>query len=586
MTRCYQCMRKLEGQQNKCPECGYIDMGTDNASHLIPGMVLNKRYLIGNSIGQGGFGITYIGYDYKLEVRVAIKEYYPISVSTRDTEKKTVRSISSDKNGYYKYGLEKFIGEAKVLAKFNQQANIVSVIDYFKANGTAYIVMEYLEGVSLNEYLDNHGEKLSVEKSLDIIIPTLTGLAAIHNEGLIHRDISPDNIFITKNNEVKLLDLGAARYAFNEKSSDLTVILKRGYAPPEQYSRKGNQGPWTDVYALGATWYKLLTGIDMIEALSRSVGEVYKKPSELGVEIKPELEAVLEKSLAYQQNNRYQDVQEFKTDLENTIQVKAEDSDKTEIIFEDNISTKDSHKKTHPNKRLQPWIIVSFTIGFVVASCLVFVIGVLGKNEEINLMQEQLEQTNQNLKLAMEDYNTEKASLESVTLTLAEVEAKNAMSQEELSEVNSILMALHEYFSGNTSIAANNLYNINEEHINNADILTIYDEIKILVYSEVVAEYYDLGYELQGEYDYEAAAVALEVATKFLPEVLNVTNSDGTTYEELYRARAYYYLGKSYYYTQRYELSKTNFEVVYNDYPDHYLNDDAAWFIGEILDTN
>lgn len=363
MERCYQCMQTIENTNEKCSKCGYEHKGIINEIHLIPGDILQDRYTVGNSIGQGGFGITYIGYDQKLDVRVAIKEYFPISVSIRDASKNTVRSITNDRESFFQYGLEKFIEEAKVLAKFNGQAGIVSVIDYFKANGTAYIVMEYLDGVSLEKYLESKGGKLDVRESINVIIPVLDGLIALHQEGIIHRDISPDNIFITKAGKVKIIDLGAARYAFNEKSSDMTVILKRGYAPAEQYSRQGNQGAWSDVYAVGATWYKLITGQEMVEAMSRSIGENYKKPSSLGVNIKPELESVMDKSLSYHPDGRYQDISSFKNELINAFNGIAPSENKTEIIQDIGSALNQNpvyYKKKKRLKVILPLAIISF----------------------------------------------------------------------------------------------------------------------------------------------------------------------------------------------------------------------------------
>jgi len=378
-------MEKIEEGKTACQKCGFINGTNTNESHLVHGTLLHERYLIGDAIGQGGFGITYIGYDQKLEMKVAIKEYYPISASIRDASKNTVRSLTSDRENTYQYGLEKFIEEAKILAKFNQKTAIVTVIDYFKANGTAYIVMEYLEGISLEEYLKNKGGKLSIKETIDVILPILDGLMAIHSEGIIHRDISPDNIYITNDNKIKLLDLGAARYAFNEKSSDMTVILKRGYAPAEQYSRQGNQGTWSDVYSVGATWYKMLTGTEMVEAMSRSIGEDYKLPSDLGVKISPALETVLKKSLSYQPNGRYQDINSFKNELVNAFNGKASNSAETEIIYNGDLYPQGS-TKTKPQNKTKKRGIKVLMIPLIVISIIIMIgLFIIGKNFVDNL---------------------------------------------------------------------------------------------------------------------------------------------------------------------------------------------------------
>jgi len=296
---------------NRCEVCGYVMLNEYDGYSLKPGTVLNDRFYIGNIVGQGGFGITYVGYDLKLELKVAIKEYFPVSIATRKDGYSEVRSYSGDKEGQFRYGLDKFLEEAKILAKFNQKPGIVSVMDYFEGNGTGYLIMEFLEGISLEKYLVDHGGSVDVSEARRITLVILDGLMPIHTVGIIHRDISPDNVFITDDGQIKILDLGAARHALSEKTNNLTVILKRGYAPAEQYSRTGNQGSWTDVYSVGATWYELLTGQKMVEALGRSVGETYKLPSEMGIEITPEEEGILIKALAYKPEDRYKDAGSF-----------------------------------------------------------------------------------------------------------------------------------------------------------------------------------------------------------------------------------------------------------------------------------
>lgn len=228
---------------------------------LQKGTKLNGRYIIEDVLGEGGFGITYAGRDELLGVKVAVKEYYPQGIVVRNNSVDDVVTVTYAKQkDVFNKGKTKFLEEARVIAKFNDQEGIVNVTDFFEANNTAYIVMEYLDGITLKEYIAENGV-LSPEDILELMAPVLESLDEVHKQGLIHRDISPDNIMLLKNGKVKLMDFGAARdYTdFGEKS--LSIVLKPGYAPEEQYRSRGIQGPWTDIYALSATIYKCITGI-------------------------------------------------------------------------------------------------------------------------------------------------------------------------------------------------------------------------------------------------------------------------------------------------------------------------------------
>jgi serine/threonine protein kinase len=278
---------------------------------LRPRTILNGKYLLGRMLGQGGFGITYIGWDLNLDIKVAVKEYYPTGFVTRETTsiaRGTVQPFTGSQGDFFLSGLEKFINEAKTLAKFFSLPGIVSVKDYFRENGTAYICMEYIEGQTLKDYLAGMGGKLDADRVFDMMKPVMTSLAEIHKTGLIHRDISPDNIMISKEGSMKLLDFGAARDFTESGNKSLSVMLKPGFAPEEQYRSKGVQGPWTDVYALSATIYKCITGITPEESVERVHTDEVKPPSALGFAINPQQETALMKGMAVIQSNRYQDV--------------------------------------------------------------------------------------------------------------------------------------------------------------------------------------------------------------------------------------------------------------------------------------
>ncbi len=252
---CYNCFQEREAQEGPCPYCGF-DLAENEKKFpvaLRAGTVLNGRYIVGRVLGQGGFGITYLAWDTKLEARVAVKEFMPNEIATRvgTTVSVAVESRTED----FTYGAERFQEEARTLAKFMGQPNIAGVTDYFDENDTSYFVMDYIEGISFKTYIANHGGKVSVEETLNVMIPVLRALTAVHAEGFIHRDVTPDNIYITKDGMVKLLDFGSARYSIGDKSKSLDVILKVGYAPKEQYIRRSRQGPFTDVYSCAACFY-------------------------------------------------------------------------------------------------------------------------------------------------------------------------------------------------------------------------------------------------------------------------------------------------------------------------------------------
>ena len=308
MNYCKFCMSEIEEGARQCPVCGRVLTGESAAHHLPPGTVLRWKYLIGEAIGEGGFGITYVGKDLDLDAKVAVKEYYPSGFAGRTTASHAVISSSAGSElEIFEKGRTRFLQEARTLAKFRSEPSIVTVHDFFEENNTAYIVMEFVEGQTLKAYLDEHG-KLTPEETLALLTPAIRALEKVHKAGLIHRDISPDNMMLS-NGRVKLLDFGAARDAGGEKS--LSVMLKHGYAPVEQYSRKGQQGPWTDVYALCATVYRCITGVTPDESIDRLSFDEIKKPSQLGVKVDQAFEDALMKGLAVKQDDRWQSVSEL-----------------------------------------------------------------------------------------------------------------------------------------------------------------------------------------------------------------------------------------------------------------------------------
>ena len=308
---CYNCFQERASGEGPCPHCGF-DLAENEKKFpvaLRAGMVLNGRYIIGRVLGQGGFGITYLALDTQLNAKVAIKEFMPNDIATRIGN--TVSVAMDTKSEEFTYGAERFQEEARTLAKFIGNPNIAAVTSYFDENDTSYFVMDYIEGISFKTYIANHGGRVSVEDTLNVMIPVLRALTAVHQEGFIHRDVTPDNIYITKDGMVKLLDFGSARYSIGDKSKSLDVILKVGYAPKEQYIRRSRQGPFTDVYSCAACFYAALTGFLPPESLERLDNDTLVPVSQCGVDIPEYLDKAILKGLAVQPENRFQSAAEF-----------------------------------------------------------------------------------------------------------------------------------------------------------------------------------------------------------------------------------------------------------------------------------
>lgn len=313
---CFNCFaERTEGQI--CPYCGYSHVRDARPfpMALPAGSLLNGQFIIGRVLGQGGFGITYLAFDKHLRLKVAIKEYLPEGMAMRVPESTQVAAYSGEKEANFLYGSERFLDEARVLAKFAGSRNIANVRTYFVENNTSYFVMDFIEGVSFKTYLDHCGGRIPWRRALEILVPVLDALAPVHQEGFIHRDVTPDNIYITFDNEIKLLDFGSARYSLGNKSKSLDVILKAGYAPKEQYMRRGKQGPYTDVYSVAACFYAAVTGTLPPEALERMEKDEIVPLRESGCGLPSGLEAAVMRGLAVRQEDRWQTAEEFREAL-------------------------------------------------------------------------------------------------------------------------------------------------------------------------------------------------------------------------------------------------------------------------------
>ncbi len=284
---------------------------------LNEGSILAGQYIIEGVLGQGGFGITYVAQDHKSGSKVAIKEFFPDTMATRDGN--SVMSFTGERAEAYEYGKDCFLQEARTLAQFVDIANIVRIYTYFEENATAYFVMEYVEGESFDEYIKRKGGKISFDEACKLLLPVMDALAAVHDKGIVHRDVTPDNIFICNDGTVKLLDFGAARYSIGDKSKSLDVVLKHGFAPKEQYTRHGRQGAFTDVYSLGATFYYAITGKKLPDSIDRLEEDDMIPPSTLGVNIPEDKEEVLFKAISVQPQDRFQNMRDFSAALKGEV---------------------------------------------------------------------------------------------------------------------------------------------------------------------------------------------------------------------------------------------------------------------------
>ena len=316
---CYGCMREKDSPEGTCPYCGFNRTAyeTERSVRALPtGTILNGKYILGKVLGEGGFGITYLAMDLNLEMPVAIKEYFPVGLASRDTSAgestETISVITGEKRRYYEYGIKSFSAEARNLARFQKTEGIISVKDFFLENNTAYLVMEYISGKTLKQYLEEIRKPLSETETLRLIRPILNALASIHSEGMIHRDVSPENIMLAKDGRVILIDFGAARIATGAETKSLTVLLKHGYAPVEQYQTRGKQGPYTDIYAVCATIYRMLSGEKPEEAIDRMVEDkVVPLERKNGLHISHMVSETVRKGLSVQSQDRYQTVEEL-----------------------------------------------------------------------------------------------------------------------------------------------------------------------------------------------------------------------------------------------------------------------------------
>lgn len=319
---CLGCMGLNSSDKTVCPRCGFNEesylekLGKKAPFYLNLGTKLGgDRYIIGRVVGQGNFGITYAGLDTNEDRRIMVKEYMPRSLAYRSPHNQQVLPFNESNRVFFAYGLQQFLKEAALLADLRSEKGIVEVCHAFQQNNTGYMVMEYLEGRTLEHHLQLNPDGLNWDEALDIISPLLASLARVHGAGLLHRDISPDNIFICTSGASKLYDFGGARQALIDENKDLSVVLKPGYAPLENYVTRGRRGPWTDIYALAATLFRMVTATRIPEATVRVENDTVPRRLAEAAGIPSAVHPVLLKALAIKPEDRYLEVLQFRDDL-------------------------------------------------------------------------------------------------------------------------------------------------------------------------------------------------------------------------------------------------------------------------------
>lgn len=313
--RCVGCMKPLTAE-GRCAYCGLQqDKYRPIPRCLRPGMCLRDRYVLGRVLGEGSFGISYIAWDCLLDTVVAIKEYFPASLVSRhiseEDEDTNVYIYEKRESQKYQESLKKYLGEAKSLSAYYDLDGIVSVRDFFYANNTAYIVMGYVDGISVKEYVEKNGP-IEGEKFLRMLEPVIQSLAKVHQTGVLHRDISPDNMLLTRDEKLVLIDFGAARKENINMTRSMTVVFKRGFSPEEQYRTRGQQGAWTDVYALCATAYYALTGKAPDESIQRVLEDDMPSLTEMtDVDLPMRQKRAFMKGMTVDFHHRYQTMDEL-----------------------------------------------------------------------------------------------------------------------------------------------------------------------------------------------------------------------------------------------------------------------------------
>lgn len=326
--RCNSCFKEYDNELGLCPYCGYeAGAQTDEPFCLSPGTEIADRYILGKMLGIGGFGITYKAWDKKLNITLAIKEYFPSGLVNRLPGNSEVILVATKREREFVYGKTRFLEEARNMARFSTHKNIVNVFDFFESNNTAYIVMEYLDGKTLSEVLQSQNVPLPYDYCVNVAVDICAALKSIHSENILHRDISPDNIMICSDGTVKLFDFGAARFSSGVENR-VTVIVKPGFAPPEQYDKVNRQDARTDIYALGATLYYAVTGQKPEESTNRKIKDELLAPCQVDRDIPEYLSTAIMRAMAVEPQYRFASAEEFEKALLKEKKIKSVEKEK------------------------------------------------------------------------------------------------------------------------------------------------------------------------------------------------------------------------------------------------------------------
>lgn len=406
IVRCPHCQEMIPDDFDHCGFCGK-DVHVNNKPYMLQiGTILQDRYYIGAAIGQGGFGITYSCCDLRLDMKVAIKEYYPDRLVKRNTsDSNDIVLINSSKQSVYDHEMDKCLLEARTLGDFADDPGVVRVSDIFNQNKTVYIVMEYLEGMTLEQFRKRNPE-VDFDFCYKMLNPVIKVLEHIHERGLIHRDISPSNIMVLPDGRAKLLDFGSASRYDEPTDNEEILVLREGYSPIEQYQKGVMPGPWTDVYAFCATFYYMLTGINPISADERVNEDKLEKPSQMGVDILGGQEDALMHGLAVSPDSRTKSMEQLEDEMELRVPViipkPLEQSDEIEKHLANEVSglvkfdlSKEETKNESPKKLKKKKVIKTFIAAALLCVCIAALLTYKRINSEPKLTSHSLiESTN------------------------------------------------------------------------------------------------------------------------------------------------------------------------------------------------
>jgi serine/threonine protein kinase len=313
---CSGCFREIR-QSQICPLCGYnlkVDSERRRAKKALPPMYrLAGKYSVGKMLGAGGFGITYLGKDEIDGKLVAIKEFFPAEICDRGADGRVIPRRSEEA---FRRSVQHFFEEAKTLYTLGSCPSVARVYGFFRGNNTSYIVMEFVQGNSLKQYVENQGGRLPYTQAKSIIVQIALALSEVHSRGIVHSDVSPSNILMQPNGDVKLVDFGASRNFLNKSNVQLTVQVKPGFTPPEQYTGSTLKlGPWTDVYALACTFYKIVTGRMPPPATDRKVGEEVVPLAVFEPNVEPYVVHAISRAMELEYTKRYQTIDAFISDF-------------------------------------------------------------------------------------------------------------------------------------------------------------------------------------------------------------------------------------------------------------------------------